>query len=69
MKKQIIVLLTSLAVLASLSTGAIAKSITCSVEKIDNETVMLTCDHADKLKVGEKVRVKTKAARKALEGC
>jgi|GEM_PF-2463714 len=70
MKKQIIALVTSLAFLAALSTGAIAKSITCSVESIDNETVVLTCKHsADKLKVGEKVKVKAKSARKALEGC
>jgi hypothetical protein len=70
MKKQIIALATSLAFLAALTTAAVAASVTCSIENIDNNKVLLSCDKlSDKLKVGEKVIVKTKTKRKALEGC
>ena len=70
MKKQIIVLLSSLALLAAITTGAYAASITCSVESIENGQVLLSCGQlADKIKVGDKVKVRTKTKRKAIEGC
>ena len=70
MKKQIITVLSSLALLAGLTTGAFAASITCSVESIENGQVLLSCGQlADKIKVGDQVKVRTKTKRKAVEGC
>ena len=70
MKKQIIALLASLALIAAIATGSYAASITCSVESIEAGNVLLSCgDLATKIKVGDKVKVRTKTVRKAIEGC
>lgn len=71
MKKQIITVLSSIALVAALITGAAAAAtITCSVESIDSGKVMLSCGElADKIKVGDKVKVRTKTVKKAIEGC
>ena len=70
MKKQIVALLSSLALFAAVSTSATAASITCEVKSIENGQVVLACGElADKIKVGEKVKVKTKTNKKAVEGC
>ena len=68
MKKKIIALLSSLAFIAALTTGAAATSLTCSVESIENRNVLLSCGKlADKLKVGEKVKVRTRSKRQPLK--
>lgn len=70
MKKRITALLTSLAFGITLATTAVAASVTCTVESIENGQVLLSCGQlAEKIKVGEKVKVRTKTARKAIEGC
>lgn len=70
MKKQIIAVLSAIALLATVTTASIAASITCSVESIENGQVVLSCGElADKINVGDKVKIRTKTARKAVEGC
>ena len=47
---------------------ALAGTVKCTVDSVSGDTVTMTCKKANKLKVGEKVKVKP-AARKAMEGC
>lgn len=47
---------------------AFAASVTCTVDSVDGQSVVLDCGKkADKLKVGNTVKVKI-AAKKAIEG-
>ncbi len=47
---------------------AFAAKVKCTVDKVDGDTVTLTCKKADKLSAGMKVDVKAKKAA-AIEGC
>ncbi|HBT96868.1 MAG TPA: hypothetical protein DEB25_04140 [Desulfobulbaceae bacterium] len=69
MKKSMLALL-----LASLFTfvavgASFAAKVDCTVDSVDAGKVTMTCDKADALKAGGKVRVETKRARAAIEGC
>jgi len=65
MKKMLTVVMV---VAFALSAGsALAGKVKCTVDKVDGDTVTMTCKKADKLKAGEDVTVK--AAKKAIEGC
>lgn len=48
--------------------SALARKVKCTVDKVDNSTVTMTCKKADKLKAGQAVTVKV-AKKKAIEGC
>ncbi len=47
---------------------ALAGSVKCTVDKIEGDKVTMTCKGADKLKAGDKVKVKA-SKKKAIEGC
>ncbi len=48
---------------------AFAASVKCTVDTVEGEKVTLTCVKADTLKAGDKVSVKKKKEKKAIEGC
>jgi hypothetical protein len=70
MKKGIVSVLLALAfAVATVSVGMAAK-VKCTVDGVDGDKVTMTCKKADKLKAGDAVDVKVKAAKKAaIEGC
>ncbi len=59
----------TLAFVASASTGVMASRINCTVKSVEGETVILTCEDADKLKAGDELRVRVPKGKKAIEGC
>jgi ABC-type transporter Mla subunit MlaD len=67
MKKMLTVVMV---VAFALSAGsALASSkVKCTVDKVDGNTVTMTCKKANKLNAGDKVTVKA-AKKKAIEGC
>jgi fucose permease len=66
MKKMLAVVMV---VAFALSAGsALAGKVNCTVDKVDGNTVTMTCKKADKLKAGQAVTVKA-AKKKAIEGC
>ncbi len=66
MKKVMTIVLA--AAFALSATVVIAKSVKCVVDAVEGDKITMTCKKADKLEVGDKVKVK-KAKKKALEGC
>lgn len=70
MVRKLSAIIMALVFAVSLSGMAVAKSVTCTVETIEEGKVVLDCGKkADKLTVDTKVKVKTVKARKAVEGC
>ncbi len=47
---------------------AMASEVRCTVKSVSGHTVTMTCRRADKLKAGNKVKVRT-AVKQVLEGC
>ena len=70
MKKMFTTMLMILFLASSINGTAIAaKSIRCTVSTVEDTVVTLDCgDKAEKLDVGNTVKVKT-ARKKAIEGC
>ena len=64
MKKLVIAAMVAAFVMSS--SMVMAAKVSCTVDSIDGDKVTMTCEKADKLKVGDKVDVKGK---KAYEGC
>ncbi len=67
MKKGIVSVV--LALTFAVSTVAVAATVKCTVDSIDVDKVTRTCKGADKLKVGDSVKVKAKKKAAAIEGC
>lgn len=51
---------------ASISFGAKLK---CEVTSVEGDKVMMTCEDADKLKAGDKLRITPPKGGSAVEGC
>ena len=68
MTKKMVTLALAVAFMASTATMSMAASVKCEVKSVSGNTVTRDCSKADKLKVGDKVKVKT-AKKKAIEGC
>jgi hypothetical protein len=68
MKRKLITL--ALAVVFTLSTAGLgmAAKVKCVVDTVEGDKVTMTCKKADKLKVGDKVKVSAKKGA-AVEGC
>ena len=68
MNKRIVSLV--LAMVFTLSTAGLgfAAKVKCTVDAVDGEKVTMTCEKADKMKAGDKVKVST-AKKSAVEGC
>lgn len=71
MKKTIVSVVMALVFAVSVVGTGMAASVKCEVTAVDAEkgTVTMTCKKADKLKVGDKVKVKKAKKAGAVEGC
>ena len=60
----------AMAMVFALSTAGLsfAAKVKCTVDSVDGEKVTMTCDKADKLKAGDKVKVSPPKGG-AVEGC
>jgi len=66
MKKLILAVMVAAFVMSS---GMVmSATIKCKVDDVDGDKVTMTCDKADKLSAGDKVKVKA-SSKKAYEGC
>ena len=65
MKKLIIAAMVAAFVMSS--SMVMAANVKCTVDSVDGDKVTMTCEKADKLKAGDKVKVK--GGKKAYEGC
>lgn len=68
MKKKLAVCAMALVFALSSATLGFAKKIKCTVDAVDGEKVTMTCDDADKLAPGDKVKVSA-SKKGAVEGC
>lgn len=68
MNRKIVVL--ALATVFAMSTVSLsfAAKVKCTVDAVDGDKVTMTCKKADKLKVGDDVKVSAKK-KAAVEGC
>ena len=70
MNKRIVFI--ALALIFALSTATAsfaAKKIKCTVDSVEGDKVTMTCEKADKLKEGDKVKVSPGKKKGAIEGC
>ena len=68
MSKRIVSL--GLAVVFALYAGsAFAAKLNCTVDSVEGDKVTMTCEKADKLAPGDKVKVNTPKKGAAVEGC
>jgi len=66
-KKIVSLALTMVFALSTASLGFAAK-LKCTVDAVEGEKVTMTCEKADKLKAGDKVKVSAKK-KSTVEGC
>ena len=66
MKKLVIAAMVAAFVMSS--SMVMAASVKCTVDSVDGDKVTMTCAKADKLKAGDKVKVKA-GGKKGYEGC
>ena len=68
MNKKIVAL--AMAVVFSFCTAGLgfAAKLKCTVDAVEGDKVTMTCEDADKLKAGDKVKVST-SKKGAIEGC
>ena len=67
MKKGIIAL--ALALVMGTAGASFAARVTCTVDAVDGDKVTMTCEKADKMKEGDKVKVTLPSKGAAVEGC
>jgi len=69
MNKKIVAL--AMAVVFSFCTAGLgfAAKLKCTVDDVKETTVTMTCDKADKLEKGDKVKVSPPRKKGAIEGC
>ena len=68
MKKKMMAIICAVVFSMSLAGVAVARSVKCTVTKVEGNNVTLDCgSKADKLSAGQDVSVKPK--KKAIEGC
>ena len=65
MKKLVIAAMVAAFVMSS---SMVMARQTCTIDSVDGNKVTMTCAKADKLKAGDKVKVKA-GGKKAYEGC
>ncbi|MEE4167137.1 MAG: hypothetical protein V2I35_14130 [Desulfocapsaceae bacterium] len=67
--KKIVAGLCALFFIVSVAGVSVAARLKCTVEAVDGDTVTLTCEDADKLKKGDKLKISTPKGGAAIEGC
>ena len=66
--KKVLALVMAMGLTVSTASVSMAAYVRCTVKAVDGDTVTMDCKKADKLNVGDKVKVKAKK-RRAIEGC
>ncbi len=69
MNKRIVFIALAMAFALSTATAGFSATVKCTVDSVDGDKVTMTCEKADKLKVGDKVKVKPGKKKGAIEGC
>ena len=67
-KKIVSIALALLFILSTAGMGFAAK-VKCTVDSVEGDKVTMTCEKADKMKAGDKVKVSTAKKKGAVEGC
>ena len=68
MTKKLVSVVCALMMVGAMASAGMAASLKCTVDAVEGEKVTMTCKKADKLKAGDKVKVRgSKGA--AVEGC
>jgi len=68
MKKIMAAAFVLLFVVGTASVGYSAK-VKCTVDSVEGDKVMMTCEDADKFKAGDKLRITAPKKGAAIEGC
>ncbi|SHO49715.1 selenite/tellurite reduction operon protein ExtJ [Desulfopila aestuarii] len=69
MKKGIIAFALAMAMALCTAGAGFAAKVTCTVDSVDGDKVIMTCEKADKMKAGDKVKVTLPSKGAAVEGC
>ncbi len=67
--KKIVALICALFFVLSVAGVSVAAKLKCTVDAVDGDKVTLTCEDADKLKEGDKLKISTPKGGAAVEGC
>lgn len=68
MKKRIMAAIVALFFIAGTAGVGFAARLKCTVEGVEGDKVTLTCEDADKLKAGDKLKIST-PKKGGVEGC
>ena len=68
MKKRIMAAVVALFFIAGTAGVGFAAKLKCTVDGVEGDKVTLTCEDADKLKAGDKLRIST-PKKGGVEGC
>ena len=55
--------------IASTASMSFAARVKCTVESVEEDKVILTCEDADKFKAGDELKISTPKKGAAVEGC
>jgi len=69
MKKGIIAFALALAMALGTAGASFAARVNCTVDSVEGDKVTMTCEKADKMKAGDKVKVSTASKGSGIEGC
>jgi hypothetical protein len=67
--KKIVAGLCALFFIVSVAGVSVAAKLKCTVDGVDGDKVTLTCEDADKLKKGDKLKITPPKKGAAVEGC
>jgi len=67
--KKIVAGVCALFFVVSVAGISVAAKLKCTVDGVDGQTVTMTCEKADKLKKGDKIKVSPPKKGAAVEGC
>lgn len=67
--KKIVAGLCALFFVVSVAGVSVAAKLKCTVDTVDGDKVTMTCEDADKLKVGDKLKISPPKKGAAVEGC
>ncbi len=68
MKKRIMAAVVALFFIAGTAGAGFAAKLKCTVDGVEGDKVTLTCEDADKLKAGDKLKIST-PKKGGVEGC
>lgn len=67
--KKILAGLCALFFVVSVAGVSVAAKLKCTVDTVEGEKVSMTCEKADKLKAGDKLKISPPKKGAAVEGC